>query len=128
MASSHVVAPFAGTVVTVSVEPGDRVHVGQPLLILESMKMEHEVAATHSGTVRTVLVEAGNAVVANAALVDVEEGLVDAPKTIDIDAVSPGLVRPELAELRVREANTLDAGRADATARRHAAGRRTARE
>ena len=37
-------------------------------------------------------------------------------------------LRPELAELRARVAATRDAGRPEATERRHAAGRRTARE
>ncbi len=39
-----------------------------------------------------------------------------------------GVERPELAEVRARKALTLDAARASATERRHAAGRRTARE
>jgi acetyl-CoA carboxylase carboxyltransferase component len=125
---SPVVAPFAGTVVTVSVGPGDRVYVGQSLLILESMKMEHVVAAVHSGTVRRVAVAPGDAVVASGVLLEVEEGAVDAPELADVAANSPGPVRPELAELRERVAITSDSGRVEATARRHARGRRTARE
>jgi acetyl-CoA carboxylase carboxyltransferase component len=128
MPTSSVLAPFAGTVLSVGVEPGDRVHVGQPLLIIESMKMEHEVVAVHSGTVRRVPVGPGDAVVANTVLVEVEEGAVSAPDEGVDRALSPTAVRPELAELRARVANTLDAGRTQATARRHAGGRRTARE
>ena len=128
MPTSTVMAPFAGTVLRVAVGPGDRVHVGQSLLIIESMKMEHEVRAVHSGTVRRVPVGPGDAVAAQAVLVEVEEGMVSAPEGAAAEAVSPAAVRPELTELRARVANTLDAGRADATARRHAGGRRTARE
>ena len=128
MTTSTVTAPFAGSVVTVSVSAGDRVHVGQPLLILESMKMEHVVEAAHSGTVRRIAVGPGEAVVANAVLVEVEEGAVDAPAEALAGTASPGSVRPELAKLRERQATTLDSGRAEATARRHAGGRRTARE
>jgi acetyl-CoA carboxylase carboxyltransferase component len=123
-----VVAPFAGTVLSVAVGPGDRVHVGQSLLIIESMKMEHEVVAVHSGTVRRVPVGPGHAVAANTVLLEVEEGVVSAPEEDAAEALSPTAARPELAELRARVANTLDAGRTDATARRHAGGRRTARE
>jgi acetyl-CoA carboxylase carboxyltransferase component len=123
-----VVAPFAGTVLSVAVGTGDRVHVGQSLLIIESMKMEHEVAAARSGTVRQVRVGPGDAVAANAVLLEVEEGDVSAPEDDATETLSPTAVRPELAELRVRVANTLDEGRASATARRHAGGRRTARE
>jgi acetyl-CoA carboxylase carboxyltransferase component len=128
MPTSSVVAPFAGTVLSVAVGPGDRVHVGQSLLILESMKMEHEVVAVHSGTVRRVPVGPGDAVAANAVLLEVEEGVVSAPQEDVVESPSPTAVRPELAELRARVANTLDSGRASATARRHAGGRRTARQ
>jgi acetyl-CoA carboxylase carboxyltransferase component len=92
------------------------------------MKMEHEVVAVHSGTVRRVTVGPGDAVAANAVLLEVEKGVVIAPEEDVAEALSPAAVRPELAELRARVANTLDAGRADATKRRHAGGRRTARE
>jgi pyruvate/2-oxoglutarate dehydrogenase complex dihydrolipoamide acyltransferase (E2) component len=109
MANSHLTAPFAGTVVSVPVAAGDRVPVGAPLLILESMKMEHVVAAGHSGTVVRIGVAPGEAVAAHATLMEIEEG-------------------PVAGELQARVANTLDAGRPDVTARRHAAGRRTARE
>ncbi len=90
--------------------------------------MEHEVAAARSGTVHRLRVGPGDAVVANAVLLEVEEGDVSAPEDDGTETFSPTTVRPELAELRVRVANTLDKGRASATARRHAGGRRTARE
>jgi acetyl-CoA carboxylase carboxyltransferase component len=128
MAHSHVTAPFAGTVVSVPVTAGERVPFGAPLLILESMKMEHVVAAGHSGTVVRIAVTPGEAVAAHAILMEIEEGPVDLPEVADTGAPSVGHVRPELAELQARVANTLDAGRPDVTARRHAAGRRTARE
>jgi acetyl-CoA carboxylase carboxyltransferase component len=128
MATASVVAPFAATILRVTVEPGDQVHIGQSLLILESMKMEHEVVAPHSGTVRRVPVGSGDAVVANTVLLEIEEGAVSAPEASAAEAPSPAAIRPELAELQARVANTLDAGRTAATARRHAGGRRTARE
>jgi acetyl-CoA carboxylase carboxyltransferase component len=125
---SPVAAPFAGTVVSVAIQVGDRVHIGQSLLVLESMKMEHDVVAMEAGTVRHITVQPGDAVVAAAILVDIEPGVVEAPHALEGKWASPGSVRPELAELRQRVGNTLDAGRPDVTARRHAAGRRTARE
>ena len=81
-------------------------------MILESMKMEHEVVAVRSGTVRRVPVGPGDAVAAHAVLVEVEEGAVSAPESEAAEAHSPAAVRPELAELRARVAHTLDAGRA----------------
>ena len=53
-----------GTIVKVLVGVGDEVEAGQPLCVLEAMKMENSVNATTSGTVVDVKVEAGAAVTA----------------------------------------------------------------
>ena len=50
-ASPHVRSPMPGTVVTVEVSSGDHVTVGQTLLTVEAMKMEHKLAATADGIV-----------------------------------------------------------------------------
>lgn len=63
------VAPMPGKIVAVRVEPGQRVERGQVLVILEAMKMEHEVVAPEEGTVEEVRVEAGQQVEAGAVLV-----------------------------------------------------------
>ncbi len=44
-------APMPGVVINTRVEPGARVKRGQPLLILEAMKMENEVVSTSEGVV-----------------------------------------------------------------------------
>ena len=51
-----------GIVRAVLVNPGDVVEPGQPLVILEAMKMENELRAQHAGRVREVQVAAGTAV------------------------------------------------------------------
>ena len=51
------------------VQPGDEVAEGQPLLILEAMKMQNEIAAPAAAIVEVVQVEAGTAVAAGAKLV-----------------------------------------------------------
>jgi len=56
------VAPMTGIVRAVHVGPGDRVQKGQVLLVLEAMKMEHELAAQADGVVREVRVEVGQMV------------------------------------------------------------------
>jgi acetyl-CoA carboxylase carboxyltransferase component len=128
---TELTVPFAGTVLRVAVTPGDRVAVGTVLLVLESMKMEHVVEAAGPGTVGVVAVSEGDAVQAGDVLVRIDEDD-DAAITVeteDVVAHEPaGGVRPELAELRARVEATLDAGRPTATERRHAGGRRTARE
>ncbi|MGH2556124.1 MAG: acetyl/propionyl/methylcrotonyl-CoA carboxylase subunit alpha, partial [Actinomycetota bacterium] len=57
-----VVAPMHGTVLKVLVAEGDRVSAGDPVAVLEAMKMETHVAATASGTVEAVKVQAGDVV------------------------------------------------------------------
>ena len=47
-------AEMVANVMSVSVEPGDRVTVGDVVVVLESMKMEIPVIAEHDGTVRAV--------------------------------------------------------------------------
>jgi len=66
-------APMPGKILAVRVEPGQAVNKGDTLVILEAMKMEHEVAAPHDGSVREVRVEAGQQVDAGAVLVILEE-------------------------------------------------------
>jgi len=123
-------AAFAGTVVRVAVAPGDEVGAGATLLVLESMKMEHVVEATTSSRIDSVAVRPGDAVQTGDLLVSL--AVLDVAAAAGDDepdrAQSPTGVRPELAELRIRVRGTLDAGRAEATERRHGRGRRTARE
>jgi acetyl-CoA carboxylase carboxyltransferase component len=118
-----------GTVVKVVTPVGMTVRAGDPVVILESMKMEHVVAAKATGTITSVSVTAGDAIGRGDLLVQVDE--VDLPMTPTTDA-PPGdgrsQIRPELTELLKRRDFVTDAGRSDAVARRHATGHRTARE
>ncbi len=61
-------APIPGLVVKVLVEPGQQVTEGQPLLILEAMKMENDLRAPHAGTVHEVRVQPGAQVALGQAL------------------------------------------------------------
>ncbi len=55
-------APIPGKVVRIAVSTGDEVVAGQPLLVLEAMKMENPICAEEAGRVEEVLVSAGAAV------------------------------------------------------------------
>jgi propionyl-CoA carboxylase alpha chain len=57
--SGNVVAPMPGSIQRIAVAVGDMVAQGQPLLILEAMKMEHSIAAPFAGTVVQILVNEG---------------------------------------------------------------------
>lgn len=124
---TDLVASFAGTVVSIAVAPGDTVSAGDVLVVLESMKMEHLVEAATSCRIDSVAVGPGASVQTGDVLVRYEPVDGDSPLPV---ATRPHRdeVRPELDELRARVAQTLDAGRVEATERRHAGGRRTARE
>jgi acetyl-CoA/propionyl-CoA carboxylase biotin carboxyl carrier protein len=59
-----VVAPMQGTIVKVHVKAGETVRMGDPLCVLEAMKMENEVAAPNDGDVLDLRVEPGDTVAA----------------------------------------------------------------
>ncbi|WP_045857716.1 urea carboxylase [Teredinibacter purpureus] len=65
-------SPVSGSVWQVEVSVGETVKAGQPLMILESMKMEIPVLASEGGTVTHVLLENGHRVNAGQALVVIE--------------------------------------------------------
>jgi propionyl-CoA carboxylase alpha chain len=66
-------APMPGRVLAVRCAAGESVTKGQVLIVLEAMKMEHEVTAPQDGTVREVAVEAGQQVNAGDVLVVLED-------------------------------------------------------
>ena len=74
VATGSLLAPMPGTVVRVTVEPGAEVKAGDPVLVLEAMKMQHTVSAPHDGTVTQVNVHPGTQVAAGEVLAVVETG------------------------------------------------------
>ena len=58
-AADQLRAPFNGKVVAIHVAPGDVIEQGAPVLVLESMKLEHSLAAPRAGVVEAVLVSPG---------------------------------------------------------------------
>jgi len=57
-----ITSPMPGTVLVVRVEQGERVDAGQPLLVVEAMKMEHTITAPVGGVVTDLPVSAGQKV------------------------------------------------------------------
>ena len=75
-------AAMSGRVAAVLVKAGDAVSAGQPLMVLEAMKMEHIHAAPVAGTISMVHVEQNQQVAANKIIVE-------------IDPKGPGAAQPE---------------------------------
>jgi len=67
-----VTAPIPGLVVKVLVKEGDEVEDGQPLVILEAMKMENEIRALRGGRVKQVQTAAGQRIEQNGLLMILE--------------------------------------------------------
>ena len=65
----HLTAPMPGSVVSVLVSIGDAVKKGQPLIIMEAMKMEHSIVAPFDGTVEAIYFAAKEQVKEGAELV-----------------------------------------------------------
>jgi len=66
-----VLSPMPGKVIKVLVAEGDDVDAGAPLVVVEAMKMENELAAPKSGVVSKVLVQPGDTVEGGAPLIEV---------------------------------------------------------
>jgi acetyl-CoA carboxylase carboxyltransferase component len=135
---NKVFSPLQAQVVQWLVAPGDVVRVGDVVVILEAMKMEHEVRATADGRVKEVLfavsesVHEGDLLLISELLTNIQQGL-EAEKMPEMSqneavASATSAVRPDLQRVIDRHAPTLDVNRAQVVAKRHALGLRTARE
>ncbi len=67
-----VTAPMPGTVLSVDVQAGEKVDYGQPLLVLEAMKMKNHIRAPIEGIVLAVHVHPGEQVVYGTPLVELQ--------------------------------------------------------
>ncbi len=121
-------APLTGVVIDLLVEPGAPVAAGQPLAVVEAMKMEHVLEAPCFGTVAEVRTAKGDAIQLDQLLLLLEPGEVDVQDAHKGEVFDPCAVRPNLQEVLDRQARALDPARGEAIAKRHAKGQRSARE
>lgn len=123
----NIPSPLQAQLVQWLVSPGAQVAAGDVLVILEAMKMEHEIRAAQAGRVQALCVQAGEAVAEGevlCVLTPVAEQAPAASATLTPVATE----RASLQALQARLAFTQDAQRPEAVAKRHAMGLRTARE
>ena len=136
-------SPLQAHIVQWLVQPGDPVQAGEVLVVLEAMKMEHELRAPCTGRVSALLRETGEGVAEGDVLLNIEQTIQSGQglevQNVQSFAASPAspaplakadlaALRPDLLRLQQRQALTLDASRPEAMAKRHALGLRSARE
>lgn len=149
----HIQSPLQAQIVQWLVAPGAHVAAGDVLVILEAMKMEHEIRATQAGFVGDLYFQAGESVANGDVLGVLMPSVKDNPRPIDraasattappstdhaastafanLTSTSTSTIstdRADLQKLQARLAFTHDAARPGAVAKRHALGLRTARE
>ena len=121
-------APIQGTIIEILVGEGDTVVAGQDAVIMNAMKMEHVLQADIGGIVQEITVSVGDIIWEGHPLVfiepaDVGPAVDDGSGDIDLDYIRPDLQH----NIDLHEA-LLDHNRPGPVARRHAKGKRTARE
>jgi acetyl-CoA carboxylase carboxyltransferase component len=128
----NIQSPLQAQVVQWLVAPGANVNAGDVLVILEAMKMEHEIRASAAGCVGELYFQAGETVAEGevlCTLMPVADSTSQAVAPAASAAAAPMAEdRADLQKLQARLAFTRDAARPEAVAKRHATGLRTARE
>jgi 3-methylcrotonyl-CoA carboxylase alpha subunit len=72
LGGDNVSAPMPGKLLAVNVKPGDSVAKGDPVAVMEAMKMEHTLAAPRDGIVESVEAATGDQVAEGDVLVTLE--------------------------------------------------------
>lgn len=125
---SQLLSPIQGTVLSIDVELGDEVIIGQRVALLESMKMEHEITATSSGTVEGVHLGVGETVLEDQIILSIEPREISNKEEFVESEIDLEHVREDLAEVIERHEIGLDHNRPKAIDKRRKRGQRTARE
>lgn len=67
-------APMPGKIIEILVEEGSEVKMGEPIIILEAMKMQNEISSHVSGTVKAIAVKKNDSVMKDDLLIDIRRG------------------------------------------------------
>jgi propionyl-CoA carboxylase alpha chain len=70
--SKYLICPMPGLITAIHVEAGDKVEAGQPLAIVEAMKMENILRAEKSGIVKSVNAKQGDSLAVDAVILEME--------------------------------------------------------
>ncbi|MAI81093.1 MAG: carbamoyl-phosphate synthase large subunit [Deltaproteobacteria bacterium] len=120
------VSPVQGTVASIQTEPGLSLHEGEPLLVIEAMKMEHVIEAPFAGEVERFAVGVGATLSEGDPLLVMVRREVAGKQTQHEEVLDLDFIRPDLAEVQARHSFGLDENRSEAVAKRARWGQRTA--
>jgi propionyl-CoA carboxylase alpha chain len=70
--SKFLLCPMPGLLVSLNVGAGDKVEAGQPLAVIEAMKMENILRAEKAGTVKSVSAKPGDSLAVDAVILEME--------------------------------------------------------
>ncbi|MEX0346912.1 MAG: carboxyl transferase domain-containing protein [Rhizobiaceae bacterium] len=118
----------AAIVSSVEVAAGKIVSADALLLTTELMKMRQEIRAEQAGRVLAIHVSEGDAIEEGAMLIELQPVAAEETDGAQSTATKSADIRADLQQTRIANDATLDEARADAVAKRHATGMRTARE
>lgn len=123
-----ITSPMQGTIISINLSENEIVRPSQLVLVMEAMKMEHEICSEVSGILSKLNVSVGDTVFEDHALAFVEprelgEDDVEESKAVDLEHI-----RADVAEVIERHEITLDKARPDAVEKRRRTNQRTARE
>jgi acetyl/propionyl-CoA carboxylase alpha subunit/acetyl-CoA carboxylase carboxyltransferase component len=126
--SVGLVSPMQGTIVEIGVGIGDEVRIGQPVAVVEAMKLQHDIKADQTGVVCAVSMSVGDVVREGYPVVfinamEVEGGAIVADAGAELD-----LIRGDLQEVNDRIERNHDGSQQQAVAALHGKGRRSPRE
>ncbi len=125
---SGIKSPMPGSVISIEAQEGTTIQKGQPLLILEAMKMESVIMSETNGVLQKVTIEKGQVVNEGDILFLIKEANKAKEATFEEKEIDLDYIRPELVELQERKAWQLDENRTEAVAKRKKKGKQTARE
>jgi len=120
--------PVQGVLVSMDVQVGDAVAVGQQVAVLEAMKMEFVVKATQSGIIRALAAAPGDNLFEGSALLFLEPAEVSDDGLVSEESIDLAHIRADLRDVLERQADLSDERRPEAVAKRRKTGQRTARE
>jgi biotin carboxyl carrier protein len=66
---NQLIAPMPGLILEINVSPGDKVKIGDKLVVLEAMKMENSIKSRGEGTVKEIKVKIGESVEKNRVMI-----------------------------------------------------------